>query len=163
DRAGVAAGRRLLDVGCGYGRLLKAAAARGARAWGITISPEQVRRGTAAGLNVRLRDYRQLGPEGDGQFDAVIANGSLEHPAAAAGRDDEVYRDLFGTVYRPLSAGAQPARFVTTAIHFRRRPAPADLLRPPGDFPAGSAGRHWALLARSFGGWYPVRGQLERC
>jgi cyclopropane-fatty-acyl-phospholipid synthase len=95
DRAGVAASGRLLDIGCGYGRLLKAVQARGAKGWGLTVSPEQVKRNTAAGLNVKLQNYKHLGPEWDGQFDAVIANGSLEHFAqaedAAAGRDDAVY------------------------------------------------------------------------
>src|SRR4051812_13427765 len=42
DRAGCGAGARVLDIGCGYGRALRAAAARGARARGITASPEQV-------------------------------------------------------------------------------------------------------------------------
>ena len=50
------------------------------------------RRGRRAGLEVRLQDYKHLGREWDGRFDAVIANGSMEHfvqPAdAAAGRDD---------------------------------------------------------------------------
>jgi cyclopropane fatty-acyl-phospholipid synthase-like methyltransferase len=131
------------------------------------VSPEQAQRNTAAGLTVRLENYKTLGPEWDGQFDAVIANGSLEHfaqPAdAAAGRDDEVYRHLFETVAGVLDPARRGARFVTTAIHFRDRPDPRDLLRPPSDFPPGSAGFHWARLAHTFGGWYPVRGQLERC
>jgi cyclopropane fatty-acyl-phospholipid synthase-like methyltransferase len=167
DRAEVWSASRLLDIGCGYGRILRAAETRGARAWGISVSPEQVKRNTRAGLNVRLRDYKHLGPEWDGQFDAVIANGSLEHFAQpaddAAGRDDAIYRHMFATAHRLLDPDARGAKFVTTAIHFRGRPDPGDLLRPPSDFPHGSAGFHWARLARSFGGWYPVTGQLDRC
>jgi cyclopropane-fatty-acyl-phospholipid synthase len=166
DRAGVKAGTRLLDIGCGYGRILKAAAARGALARGITVSPEQVRRGRKARLNVRLQDYKDLGREWEGHFDAVIANGALEHfaqPAdAAAGRDDDVYHDLFRIVRRLLDPTG-PGLFVTTAIHFRRRPDPADLLRRPAEFPRDSAGFHRARLARSFGGWYPMPGQLRDC
>src|SRR3954470_13865795 len=45
NRAGVRRGSRVLDIGCGYGHILRAAQARHARAWGITVSPEQVRRG----------------------------------------------------------------------------------------------------------------------
>lgn len=166
DRAGVGPGTRLLDIGCGYGRFLKAAAARGAAAVGITVSPEQVRRDRQAGLDARLLDYKHLGPEWDGRFDAVIANGPVEHfaqPAdAAVGRDDAIYRHLFATVYRLLDPAAGPARFVTTTIHFRRRPDPADLMKPPSAFPRGSDAYHWSRLAHSFGGWYPVPGQFER-
>src|SRR6187402_3306654 len=56
SRAGVEAGSRVLDVGCGYGRILRAAEARGAKAWGITVSPEQVRRNRRARLNARLQN-----------------------------------------------------------------------------------------------------------
>jgi cyclopropane-fatty-acyl-phospholipid synthase len=168
DRAGVKAGGRLLDIGCGYGRILRAAEGRGARAWGITVSPEQVRQNVEAGLNARVMDYKRLGPEWDGQFDAVIANGSLEHfvqPAdAVAGMDDAIYRHLFATVHRLLDRRTTGARFVTTAIHFRgARPDPNGLLRAPSEFAAGSPEFHWARLGQSFGGWYPVPGQLERC
>lgn len=166
DRAGVGPCTRLLDIGCGYGRILKAAVARGAEAWGITVSPEQARRGVRDRLNVLKCDYRSIGREWDGRFGAAIANGSLEHfvqPAdAAAGRDGDVYRHFFTTVHRLLDPAAG-GRLVTTAIHFRRRPDPADWLRPPSEFPYRSAEFHWSRLAHAFGGWYPVRGQLRAC
>ena len=167
DRAEVGAGSRLLDIGCGYGRILKAARDRGARGWGLTISPEQVHRNTNAGLNARLQDYKHLGPEWDGQFDAVIANGSIEHfvqsADAVAGRDDEIYRHLFATVHRVLDRKQTDGRFVTTVIHYQNRPEPSKLLQPPSSFTYGSDDFHWSRLASSFGGWYPVRGQLEEC
>jgi len=167
DRADVRPGVRLLDIGCGYGRILTAAQARGAKAWGITVSPEQVKRNTAAELNVRLQNYKHLGQEWDGQFDAVIANGSLEHFAqaedAVASRDDAIYRHLYETVHRLLAPNSHGAKFVTTAIHFRTRPDPNDLLKKPSAFPRGSSGFHWSRVHHSFGGWYPVFGQLEQC
>ena len=167
DRAVCGPGSRLLDIGCGYGRILKAAAARGACATGITVCPKQARRGRRAGLDVQLQDYKGLSPDWDRRFDAVVANGSLEHfaqPAdAAAGRDSEIYRHLFASVHRLLDPGSGAGRFVTTAIHVPHRPDPSDWLRPPSDFPRGSAPFHFARLARAFGGWYPVPGQLEEC
>jgi cyclopropane-fatty-acyl-phospholipid synthase len=168
DRAGVEARSRLLDIGCGYGRILRAAETRGALGWGITVSHEQERGCRREGLNVHLRDYKSLGAEWDGRFDAVIANGSLEHfaqPAdAVAGLDDDIYRHLFATVHRLLDSDTMGARFVTTAIHFRgRQPDPRDWLKPPSEFAPGSPQFHWSRLAHAFGGWYPVLGQLERC
>src|SRR5205085_9256777 len=33
----------------------------------------------------------------------------------------------------------------------------------PFSFRWGSDDFHWAMLAKSFGGWYPTRGQFQRC
>jgi len=153
---------RILDIGCGYGTLLLRARDRGARAVGITVSPEQARHCRRAGLDARVLDYRALGAEWDGQFDGVAANGSLEHfaqPAdAATGRDDAVYRSLFRRVHRLIDRRSPTCRFVTTAIHFVRRPDPTELMRHPLRLRTGSDTFHFALLNRSFGGWYPVGG-----
>jgi cyclopropane fatty-acyl-phospholipid synthase-like methyltransferase len=134
---------------------------------GLTVSPEQVRRARRAGLDVRLQDYKRFGHEWNGQFDAAIANGSIEHfaqPAdAVSGRDDEIYRHLFATVHRLLDPNSEAGRFVTTVIHVPHRPDPSECLRPPSDFARGSAPFHFARLAAAFGGWYPARGQLEEC
>ena len=150
DRAACGPGSRLLDIGCGYGRILKAAAARGAVATGITVCPKQARRGRRAGLDVKLQNYKTLGPDWNGRFDAVVANGSLEHfaqPAdAAAGRDSEIYRHFFATAHRLIGPGTATGRLVTTAIHVPHRPDPNEWLRRPSDFPRGSAQFHFARL-----------------
>src|SRR5690606_5878011 len=74
-------GFRLLEIGCGYGHLLRLAAARGAEAVGIYLSPEQVQHANRNGCCVYRANYRNLldATEWHGQFDGVIANGSLEH------------------------------------------------------------------------------------
>jgi cyclopropane fatty-acyl-phospholipid synthase-like methyltransferase len=158
---------RLLDVGCGYGTLLRRAIARGASAKGITISAEQARHCRQAQLDVRVLDYRQLGAEWHRSFDGVVANGSAEHfvqPAdAAAGRDDAIYRAMFQTFHRLLDPDSPSQRVVTTTIHFLRRPQPSEIMRFPFLSRVGSFNYHFALLVRGFGGWYPGLGQLERC
>ena len=150
DRAECGPGSRLLDIGCGYGRILKTAAARGAVATGITVCPKQARRGRRTGLDVKLQNYKTLGPDWNGRFDAVVANGSLEHfaqPAdAVVGRDSEIYRHFFATAHRLIGSGAGNGRLVTTAIHVPHRPDPNEWLRRPSEFPRGSAQFHFARL-----------------
>jgi cyclopropane-fatty-acyl-phospholipid synthase len=90
-KLGLAPGRRLLDVGCGWGTMaVHAAAHYGAEVVGVTISPSQVelarRRVTEAGLDerveIRLQDYRALAEEGQ-RFHAVSSIGMFEHVGRA--------------------------------------------------------------------------------
>lgn len=165
DEVACATGTRILEVGCGNGTLLDEVRRRGAHGVGITISPEQVSLGRRRGLDVRLLDYKNLDDEYCGRFDAVVANGPIEHfvqpSEAAAGMADEIYRRMFATFHDALDPASSNGRFINTTIHFLRTPNPADLMRSPFAFPRGSDERHWAWLARSFGGWYPTMGQFE--
>jgi SAM-dependent methyltransferase len=72
--AGLAAATRLLDVGCGTGRLANAAAERfGVRAWGVDRSEamvEQARAGAGRGVAFRVASADAL-PFRDGWFDAA--------------------------------------------------------------------------------------------
>jgi cyclopropane-fatty-acyl-phospholipid synthase len=81
-------GQRLLDIGCGWGGLILHAAQRyGVRALGVSLSESQVEwartRIAEAGLeshvSVELRDYREIAPDRDGPFDAVVSVGMAEH------------------------------------------------------------------------------------
>lgn len=77
-------GDRLLDVGCGWGGMVRYAARRGIRAIGVTLSQEQTswaqqaiaEEGLTELAEVRFGDYRDLNGAG---FDAVSSIGLLEH------------------------------------------------------------------------------------
>ena len=73
-------GMKILEFGCGWGSFARYAAEKyGANVLGVTVSKEQVELGRelCKGLPVelRLQDYREV----DGQYDAVISIGILEH------------------------------------------------------------------------------------
>jgi SAM-dependent methyltransferase len=68
--------RRVLDVGCGEGRLVARLRDRGVDALGIDASPEAVATARAAGRNVVQGDFLA---RGEGVFDAVVFGSSLHH------------------------------------------------------------------------------------
>jgi len=79
-------GERLLDIGCGWGALLRWAAERhGVRAHGVTLSRNQyehcrrliAEQGFADRVSVEYRDYRDLA--GEGVFDKIASVGMFEH------------------------------------------------------------------------------------
>jgi cyclopropane fatty-acyl-phospholipid synthase-like methyltransferase len=162
-------GFRLLEIGCGYGHLLQLARRRGARAVGVNVSPEQVKFCNDNGSQVFCCTYRDLleATEWHGQFDGVIANGSLEHwvqpQDVEAGRMNAIYQESFAIAHRALDRAAADARYVTTSIHVKREVRPSYLLTPWYKHPRGSDRRHFSLLHHWMGGYYPVDGQLEEC
>jgi SAM-dependent methyltransferase len=162
-------GFRLLEIGCGYGHLLRLAKARGARAVGVNLSPEQVKYCNDHGLQVYCCNYRDLldATQWHGQFDGLIANGSLEHwvqpEDAQAGRMNPIYHESFAIAHKVLDPSAYDTRYVTTAIHVKRDVKPEYLLTPWYRQPRGSDRRHFSLLHSWMGGYYPVDGQLEEC
>lgn len=168
DAVDCQAGSRLLDIGCGNGRLLDSIARRGALGTGITISPEQVACCTQRGLDVRLLDYRDIPASWNGQFDAVVANGPIEHfvqpEDVAADRADAIYHALFATCHRLLDPHSPSRRLINTTIHFDRVDVdPRAMRRSPWSFRWFSDEFHCAMLVRGFGGFYPRLGQFERC
>ena len=168
DQVGCVESSRLLDIGCGNGTLLQAAKKRRAKAIGITISPTQVERCREKGLDVRLLNYRNIGSEWTGQFDCIVANGSIEHfvqpQDAVKGRTDKLYQELFSICHRLFDPVSVSKKFATTIIHFNRVPNPKDLLKSPFAFRWDSDQFHYAfVLQKCFGGFYPVASQLEQC
>ena len=88
DKLRLTAGDRLLDVGCGWGSMVRYAARRGVRTIGITLSAEQAAWAQRAiadeGLSdlaeVRHGDYREIA---ETEFDAVSSIGLTEHIGVA--------------------------------------------------------------------------------
>lgn len=79
-KIGLAAGHKILDIGCGWGSFIKFAAQNyGASCVGITVSEEQRKLGKelCQGLpvEIRLQDYRDVNEK----FDRVISLGMFEH------------------------------------------------------------------------------------
>ncbi len=164
DQLGCSRGKFFLDIGCGYGRIIEAAEARGAKAMGITLSPQQRDRCVRKGLNVAVLNYKNISNDWDNSFHGIIANGSLEHFAqvqdAVEGKQDEIYRNFFDICHRVSKRGA---RLVTTAIHFNQDVNPSDAIRGSRVFSSESTEAHYArVLLENFGGWYPQRDQLAR-
>lgn len=97
QKIGVYPGMRILELGCGWGSFAKYAAEKyGAQVLGVTVSKEQVALGMelCKGLPVelRLQDYREV----QGQYDAVISIGVMEHVGY------KNYRSYMGVVDRCL-------------------------------------------------------------
>ena len=88
DKLGLRPGQRLLDIGCGWGSMVRHAARRGVRALGVTLSAEQAtwaqqvirREGLQDLAEVRHLDYRDVTETG---FDAVSSIGLTEHIGVA--------------------------------------------------------------------------------
>ncbi|ALG83468.1 class I SAM-dependent methyltransferase [Gordonia phthalatica] len=88
DKLNLQPGDRLLDMGCGWGGMVRYAARRGVHALGVTLSSEQAqwaqeaieREGLSEFAEVRYSDYRDV-PESD--FDAISSIGLTEHIGVA--------------------------------------------------------------------------------
>lgn len=163
DQCGVGEGTRMLDLGCGNGKLLERARARGADVSGITISSSQVTTCRAEGLDVRLCSFQEAGEEfGAGTFDVVVLNGPTEHFVseldAAEGRDHAIREELFGIVKHLLKPGG---RVFITCIHFRHETDPGATLRHPLRHPAGSYYFYCSNLIRIYSGWYLPEGTYQ--
>jgi cyclopropane-fatty-acyl-phospholipid synthase len=99
-------GERLLDIGCGWGALIRWAAVHyGVSAHGITLSRHQyehcLRQIAAESLqdrvSVELRDYRDMA--GDAVFDKIVSVGMFEHVGIGS------FPVYFGTARRLLKPG----------------------------------------------------------
>ncbi|WP_406837577.1 class I SAM-dependent methyltransferase [Streptomyces sp. AHU1] len=97
-------GRRLLDVGCGWGSMaLHAARDHGVRVVGVTLSQEQAAyarkrvadEGLTDRVEIRVQDYRDVT---DGPYDAISSIGMAEHVGAERYLE---YAEVLGGLLEP--------------------------------------------------------------
>ncbi len=111
DQVGIEPGRRLLDLGCGWGPMLNFIRERGAEGVGVTLSTGQLEACRRHGLDVHMRDAREVRPDDFGEFDALVSLGAFEHfcsqEAYSAGRQDQIYTDFFETTAKLIPDGGR--------------------------------------------------------
>jgi cyclopropane-fatty-acyl-phospholipid synthase len=109
ESIGIEPGRRVLDLGCGWGPLLDFVREREADGLGVTLSTAQAEACRRHGLDARIADAREVTRETFGGFDSVASLGAFEHFCSPddhrAGRQEEVYAELFANL-----AGLLPER-----------------------------------------------------
>jgi len=151
EQIGIGPGRRVLDLGCGWGPLLDFMRSRGADGVGVTLSSAQAAACRRHGLEVHLEDARLVTPDSFGLFDAVASLGAFEHFCSPeehrAGRQDEVYGDLFAHVASLLPEGG---RVYLQTMAFGRRMIPLDEIDIRA--PRHSDAWYLALMGRQFPG-----------
>ena len=155
EQIGIAPGRRVLDLGCGWGPLLRFVRDRGAHGVGVTLSSAQAAACRRNGLEVHVRDARLVDRDTFGGFDAVASLGAFEHFCSVedyrAGRQEEGYRDVFANVARVLPAGG---RLYLQTMVFGRNMIDVDDVSI--DAPRDSDAWYLALMGRQFpGSWLP--------
>jgi len=164
EQIGIGPGRRLLDLGCGWGALLNFARGRGADGVGVALSSAQVAACRKHDLDVHLQDARTVGRDTYGPFDAVASLGAFEHFCSPeeyrAGRQEEIYEQLFANAASVLP---RSGRFYLQTMVFGRNMIPLEEV----DVHAPRDSDAWILylLGCQFpGSWLPSgREQIARC
>ncbi len=164
EQIGIEPGRRVLDLGCGWGGLLNYVRRIGATGLGVTLSSAQVTACRHHGLDVHLYDARQVTRDSFGSFDAVASLGAFEHFCSPddhrAGHQEQIYRRFFEQV-----AGVLPhhGRFYLQTMVFGRNMIPVEQIDRQA--PRESDAWYLAMMGAAFPGSFLPFGQdqIIRC
>jgi cyclopropane-fatty-acyl-phospholipid synthase len=160
EQIGIGPGRRVLDLGCGWGPLLDFVRSQGGSGVGVTLSSAQAASCRRHRLDVHLHDAREVTREKFGCFDAAASLGAFEHFCSPedhrSGRQEEIYRRLFARVARLLPVGG---RFYLQTMVFGRNMIPVD--RIDINAPRDSDAWYLALMGRQFPGSFLPYGQEQ--
>ena len=164
EQIGIKPGRRILDLGCGWGGLLDYVRRVGATGVGVTLSSAQVAACRRHGLDVRLYDAREVTSDSFGRFDAVASLGAFEHFCSPddyrLGRQEDIYRGFFERI-----AGVLPDKarlYLQTMVFGRNMIAVEEIDRRA---PRESDAWYLAMMGAAFPGSFLPFGQEQiiRC
>lgn len=161
DQLNIKEGSRILDLGCGWGPFIHyATRKRGVRCIGLTLSDGQARACRQKGLEVYIKDCRNVKPDDFGTFDAIVSLGAFEHFCSVedykAGKQEEVYQNFFKSVYDLLPAGG---RFYLQTMVFGKNMLPYEEM----DIRANKNSDAYilALMEKQFpGSWLPYGPEM---
>lgn len=161
DSLNITQGSRVLDLGCGWGPFITyATRERGAQCIGLTLSEGQAKACQKNGLEVYVRDCRNVKPQDFGIFDAVVCIGGMEHFCSIEewqeGKQELVYNNFFKNLYELLPVGGR--FYMQTMTFSHHMPAFEDI---SVDAERGSAEHALALLIKEFpGSWLPYGPEM---
>ena len=105
------AGSRVLDIGSGWGPILKTVTERGGHAIGLTLSTKQAGACRRNGLEAFVKDWKDISLDTFGTFDGIVSIGAFEHFCSVeeylAGKQDQIYQNFFSLCYELLPAGGR--------------------------------------------------------
>ena len=102
---------RVLDIGCGFGPVLKAIKEHGGHGIGLTLSRKQAEVCKSSGLEAYVKDWKEVTTDTYGSFDAIVSVGAFEHFCSVeeylAGKQDAIYDNFFRLCYELLPEGGR--------------------------------------------------------
>jgi len=160
----IARGDRVLDVGCGWGPVLKSLQQNGAIGIGITLSTKQAEACKRNGLDVHIADWKNIDRGSLGKFKGIVSVGAFEHFCSKEefldGQQREIYTRFFRFCYDLL--GLRGRLYLQTMTWGRNAPSVAKT-----SLAADKASNEYILaLTEKFypGSWLPLdEAQILDC